>query len=145
MRLLVEAHVTTLEILTKSEQKQSGLNSVSVLLGWPRNSFWFFSRRCYRNPIISIDISLSVSLSLSLTHTHTHTHTHTLTSITRMQSAKSGLCQMLRAHDILYSAKNCKEQAVTHEEPRDWRRVIIRGISVNHFVKLIVISHFKQT
>lgn len=42
MRLLVEAHATTLEILTKAEQKQTGLNSVSILLGWPRNSFWFF-------------------------------------------------------------------------------------------------------
>ena len=42
MHLLVEAHTTTFEILTKSEQKQIGLNSVSILLGWPRNSFRFF-------------------------------------------------------------------------------------------------------
>ena len=66
------------------------------------------------------DISLLVRTALDLTtslqeNQRASEHVNTW----KMQSAKSGLCQMLRAHDILYSAKNCKEQAVTHEEPRD--------------------------
>ena len=111
---------------TKTNWSELSLYSI----GLTKKFILVFSRRCYGNPIISIDISLSLSLSLS------HTHTHTLTSITRMRSAKSGLCQTLRAHDILYSAKNCKEQAVTHEEPRDRE-----SYNKRHFNQLLCRAH----
>ena len=51
---------------TKTNWSELSLYSI----GLTKKFILVFSRRCYGNPIISIDISLSLS------HTHTHTHTN---------------------------------------------------------------------